>query len=76
MRAWIVAGLLLSGAAHAQTSPATTPVRPTGAPASEVSVPNTAPPAGTKQVTGSTSQDPKIKQMNAEEKAKLDKAGK
>lgn len=68
----LLAALFLTGAAYAQT----TPVRPTGAPASETAVPNSAPPAGTKQVTGSTSQDPKIKRMNAEEKAKVDKAGK
>ena len=72
MKALVVAGLLLSGAALAQT----TPVRPTGAPASETAVPNNAPPASTTQITGSTSQDPKIKQMNAEEKAKVEKAGK
>ncbi len=67
-----MAALLLPGVALAQS----TPVRPTGAPASETSVPNTAPAAGTKQVTGSTAQDPKIKQMNTEEKAKVEKTGK
>ncbi len=77
MRYALALALLLSGAAHAQTTPApTTPVRPHGAPVSETAVPNAAPPASTTHVTGSTSQDPKIKQMNEAEKAKVDKEGK
>lgn len=54
----------------------TTPVRPSGKPAVETSVNNAASSANRTQTTGSTSQSGTVKQMNAEEKAKVEKAGK
>ena len=72
----IGAGILGAGAAIAQPVPASPGVRPRGEPAAQSSVPSPAPPAGTTQATGSTSQDPGVKEMNRSEKAKVDAQGK
>jgi hypothetical protein len=50
--------------------------RPARGPQSESSVPATAPPASTTQTTGATNQPPVVKQMNEEEKQKVEKEGK
>jgi hypothetical protein len=57
-------------------SPGTTATRPATAGPEQTSVPNASPPATTKQTTGATSQDPKIKAMNEDEKKKIEKEGK
>jgi hypothetical protein len=64
--------------ANAQTSspPATTATRPEKTPADQTSIPNNAPPATTTQATGEAGQDPTIKKMNEDEKAKVDTKGK
>jgi hypothetical protein len=56
--------------------PATTATRPAKAGPEQTSVPNAAPPATTTQTTGATNQDPKIKEMNEDEKKKIEKEGK
>lgn len=59
------------------TRPAQEPAtRPAQEPVGQSSLPNAAPPATTTQTTGSTNQDPQIKQMNEEGKAKIEKEGK
>ncbi len=68
--------LIGAGAAAAQPAPTSPGVRPRGEPAAQSSVPKTAPPAGATQTTGSTSQDPGVKEMNRSEKAKVDAQGK
>jgi hypothetical protein len=56
--------------------PKTTANRPAAHP-QETSLPHDqAPPANGSQVTGSTNQNPTVKEMNAEEKKKLDVEGK
>jgi hypothetical protein len=50
--------------------------RPARGPQSESSVPTPAPPASTTQTTGATNQPPAVKQMNEEEKQKVEKEGK
>jgi hypothetical protein len=50
--------------------------RPARGPQSESSVPTPAPPASTTQTTGATNQPPVVKQMNEEEKQKVEKEGK
>jgi hypothetical protein len=50
--------------------------RPGRGPQSESSVPTPAPPASTTQTTGATNQPPVVKQMNEEEKQKVEKEGK
>ena len=57
-------------------APKATATRPAQDPAGQSSLPNTAPPATTTRPTGSTNQDPQIKQMNREEKTKIEKEGK
>jgi hypothetical protein len=42
----------------------------------QTSLPSNAPPASTNQITGQPSQDPKVKEMNAKEKGKLEREGK
>jgi hypothetical protein len=54
----------------------TTAARPAKEHPNETSLPSTAPPATRTQQTGSTSQNPTIKRMNAEEKKKLEIEGK
>jgi hypothetical protein len=58
------------------TPPDTTATRPAKAGPEQTSVPNAAPPATTTQTTGATNQDPKVKEMNEEEKKKIEKEGK
>ena len=50
--------------------------RPARGPQSETSVTTGAPPASTTQTTGATNQPPVVKQMNEEEKQKVEKEGK
>jgi hypothetical protein len=50
--------------------------RPARGPQSESSVATPAPPASTTQTTGATNQPPAVKQMNEEEKQKVEKEGK
>jgi hypothetical protein len=50
--------------------------RPARGPQSETSVSTGAPPASTSQTTGATNQPPVVKQMNEEEKQKVEKEGK
>ena len=50
--------------------------RPARGPQSETSVPTPAPPASATQTTGATNQQPAVKQMNEEEKQKVEKEGK
>ena len=54
----------------------TTATRPAREHPNETSLPSAAPPATRTQETGSTSQDPTIKKMNADEKKKLEIEGK
>jgi hypothetical protein len=56
--------------------PDTTATRPAKDGPEQTSVPNAAPPATTTQTTGATNQEPKIKQMNEEEKKKVETEGK
>jgi len=55
---------------------ATTATRPEKKPASQTSVPSAAPPATTKQTTGSTNQPSTVKTMNEDANAKANKEGK
>jgi hypothetical protein len=57
----------------AQTGDAALPAR---GPQSDSSVSTNAPPATTTQPTGATNQPPVVKQMNEEEKQKVEKEGK
>ena len=50
--------------------------RPSRGPQSDTSVSTAAPPASTTQPTGATNQPPVVKQMNEEEKQKVEKEGK
>ena len=63
-------------AAQANPPTNTTADRPAKDPPGQSSMPTVAPPASTTQTTGSTNQDPEIKKMNEEEKAKVEKEGK
>ena len=75
---------LLSGAfslsaagayAQSSTTPPTTATRPTAP--DQNSLPNAnAPPASTTQTTGQSSTDPKVQEMNQQEKDKVDRQGK
>ena len=56
--------------------PKTTATRPAKEHPDQTSLPNNAPRATTTQTTGSNSQDPTTKQMNAEGKKKLETEGK
>jgi hypothetical protein len=58
------------------TPPDTTATRPATAGPQQTSVPNAAPPATTTQTTGATNQEPKVKEMNEEEKKKVETEGK
>jgi hypothetical protein len=56
--------------------PDATATRPAKDGPQQSSIPNAAPPATTTQTTGATNQEPKIKQMNEEEKNKVETEGK
>jgi hypothetical protein len=56
--------------------PGTDATRPSKTGPEQTSVPNAAPPATTTQITGATNQEPKVKEMNEEEKKKIEKEGK
>jgi len=76
----LLSGVLLLGmqTANAQTSapPAATATRPAKTPPDQTSIPSSGPPATATQTTGEASRDPVIKQMNDDEKAKVDSKGK
>jgi hypothetical protein len=80
LAAALLSGVLLfdTGAANAQTNaaPGTTATRPAKTQPDQTSIPSSGPPATTGQTTGETSRDPTIKQMNEDEKAKVDSKGK
>jgi len=84
MKSGTLAAALLSGvllfdvqAANAQTNtPAATATRPAKTPPDQTSTPSSGPAATTTQTTGEASRDPTIKQMNEDEKAKVDSKGK
>jgi hypothetical protein len=75
-----LSGVLVLGAqaanAQANAPPATTATRPAKTPSDQTSVPNSSPPATTTQTTGEASRDPTVKQMNEDEKQKVDTKGK
>ena len=56
--------------------PDATATRPAKTGPEQTSVPNASPPATTTQTTGATNQEPKVKEMNEEEKKKIEKEGK
>ena len=56
--------------------PDTTATRPAKDGPQQTSVPNASPHATTTQTTGATNQEPKVKEMNEEEKKKIEKEGK
>jgi hypothetical protein len=60
--------------AEDNAAPPATATRPSNP--DQTSLPSSAPPASTTQTTGQTSQEPKVKQMNAEEKSKIEREGK
>ncbi len=68
--------LLSAPAANAQgaATPPTTATRPTSP--DQTSQPSNAPPASTTTTTGQSSQDPKVEEMNAKEKGKVEREGK
>lgn len=80
LAATVLSGVLLFDvqAATAQTSasPGTTATRPAKTPADQTSIPASGPPATATQTTGEASRDPVVKQMNDDEKAKVDSKGK
>jgi len=59
-----------------QLAQANDAARPARGPQSESSVSTNAPPASTTTTTGATNQPPAVKQMNEEEKQKVEKEGK
>ena len=85
MKLGTLAATLLSGVllfdvqiANAQTSasPDATATRPAKTPPDQTSIPSSGPPATTTQTTGEAGRDPTIKQMNEDEKRKVDSKGK
>jgi cytoskeletal protein RodZ len=56
--------------------PGTNADRPSKTGPEQTSVPNASPPATITQTTGATDQEPKVKEMNEEEKKKIEKEGK
>jgi hypothetical protein len=70
--------LLNAQAAIAQTTspPSATATRPATTPPGQTSMPSESPPATTTQTTGEASRDPMIKQMNEDEKRKVETKGK
>jgi hypothetical protein len=63
-------------AAQIELAQASDAARPARGPQSDSSVSTNAPPATTTQPTGATNQPPVVKQMNEEEKQKVEKEGK
>jgi hypothetical protein len=63
-------------AAAVRLAQASDAARPARGPQSESSVSTNAPPASTTTATGATNQPPAVKQMNEEEKQKVEKEGK
>lgn len=63
-----------AGNAQGTATPPTTATRP--ATPEQTSQPSNAPPASTTTTTGQSSQDPKVKEMNAKEKGKVEREGK
>jgi hypothetical protein len=61
---------------EAANRPGATATRPSKTGPEQMSIPNAAPPATTTQITGATDQEPKVKEMNEEEKRKIEKEGK
>jgi hypothetical protein len=61
--------------AKTRTSGSTKPGLGSG-PAEQKSLPSSAPPATTTQTTGATNQDPKVKTMNRDAEARINKEGK
>ncbi|MCC8978919.1 hypothetical protein [Bradyrhizobium acaciae] len=79
LAAFLSAGVFVFGAqAFAQTAspPSTTATRPAKVLPDQTSAPSNAPPATTGQTTGEAAKDPTIKQMNDDEKRKVDTKGK
>jgi len=79
LAATLSAGVLLFAAqASAQTAspPSATATRPAKVLPDQTSAPNNAPPATAGQTTGEAAKDPTIKQMNDDEKRKVDSKGK
>lgn len=80
LAATLLSGVLLFGvpAANAQTNaaPDATATRPARTPPDQTSIPGSGPPATTTQTTGEASRDPTIKQMNEDEKRKVESKGK
>jgi hypothetical protein len=73
----LIAGLYAPiASADDNPAPKTTATRPAKEHPNETSAPSMAPPATRTQETGSNSQDPTIKKMNADEKKKLEIEGK
>jgi hypothetical protein len=56
--------------------PGTNATRPAKDGPQQTSIPNASPPASATQTTGATNQEPKVKEMNEEEKKKIEKEGK
>ena len=80
LAATLLSGVLLLGvhAANAQTSapPGATATRPARTQPDQTSIPSSGPPATATQTTGEASRDPVVKQMNEDEKRKVDSKGK
>jgi hypothetical protein len=80
LAAGLLTGVLVFGvqAASAQSTapPGETATRPAKTPEGQTSIPSSGPPATTTQTTGEASRDPTIKQMNEDEKSKVDSKGK
>ena len=57
-------------------APGTNAARPSKTGPEQTSIPNANPPVTTTQTTGASNQEPKIKEMNEEEKRKIEKEGK
>jgi hypothetical protein len=76
LAAALLSGVLLFDVqvANAQTnaSPGATATRPAKTLPDQTSIPGSGPPATTTQTTGEASRDPVIKQMNEDEKRKVD----
>jgi len=63
-------------AAQTNPPPAATATRPAKTSPEQTSVPNASPPATTTQTTGESNQDATVKQMNEDEKQKVETKGK
>ncbi len=68
--------LCLNAAAAGDAAPKATATPPAKELPGQSSLPNAAPPATRTQTTGSVDQNPQTKQMNEEEKQKVEKEGK